>query len=41
MPSWLIRVLQVVVALTLPLVLLMGCVQLLMHERFVHLQTPP
>jgi integral membrane protein (TIGR01906 family) len=36
MPSWLIRVLQVVVALTLPLVLLMGNVQLLMHERFVH-----
>jgi integral membrane protein (TIGR01906 family) len=36
MPSWLIRVVQTLVALALPLMLLLGNVQLLMHPRFVH-----
>jgi integral membrane protein (TIGR01906 family) len=33
--NWLIKVLQIVVAVALPLVLLIGNIQLLMHTRFV------
>ena len=36
MPNSLTKILQCLVALALPLVLLLGNVQLLMHERFVH-----
>jgi integral membrane protein (TIGR01906 family) len=36
MPGGLIKILQFLVALALPLMLLLGNVQLLMHERFVH-----
>lgn len=38
MPNWLVRVVQIVVAVALPLVLLIGNIQLLMHMRFVHFE---
>jgi integral membrane protein (TIGR01906 family) len=36
MPNWLTKMIQIAVALALPLVLLLGNIQLVAHERFVH-----
>ncbi len=36
MPNWLMRVLQIAVAVSLPLVILIGNIQLLAHTRFVN-----
>jgi integral membrane protein (TIGR01906 family) len=38
MPNWLVKVLQVIIAMTLPLVLLIGNLQIVAHMRFINFE---